>query len=98
MNSKFKMTFFLIIVMIIICYAISIGNCHGPPRERDREDINMGKKVSFITKTKLLPVHRPIFQHNTNLCRTANMWNILPAHIFPSSYNLASFKRSFKKH
>ncbi|CAH0397242.1 unnamed protein product [Chilo suppressalis] len=32
------------------------------------------------------------------LCRTIRKWNSLPAHVFPPSYNLGSFKRGVKKH
>ncbi|RVE40332.1 hypothetical protein evm_015018 [Chilo suppressalis] len=31
------------------------------------------------------------------LCRTIRKWNALPAHVFPPSYNLGSFKRGVKK-
>ncbi|RVE40408.1 hypothetical protein evm_014942, partial [Chilo suppressalis] len=31
------------------------------------------------------------------LCRTIRKWNSLPAHVFPPSYNLESFKRGVKK-
>ncbi|RVE54942.1 hypothetical protein evm_000309 [Chilo suppressalis] len=31
------------------------------------------------------------------LCRTIRKWNALPAHVFPSSYKLGSFKRGVKK-
>lgn len=35
---------------------------------------------------------------NSFLCRTIKMWNSLPAHVFPPSYNLGSFKRGVKRH
>ncbi|RVE48692.1 hypothetical protein evm_006658 [Chilo suppressalis] len=31
------------------------------------------------------------------LCRTIRKWNALPAHGYPPSYNLGSFKRGVKK-
>ncbi|RVE54134.1 hypothetical protein evm_001257 [Chilo suppressalis] len=31
------------------------------------------------------------------ICRTIRKWNALPAHVFPPSYNLGSFKRGVKK-
>ncbi|CAH0397335.1 unnamed protein product [Chilo suppressalis] len=31
------------------------------------------------------------------LCRTIRKWNVLPAHVFPPSCNLGSFKRGVKK-
>lgn len=35
---------------------------------------------------------------NSFLCRTVKLWNCLPSHVFPPSYNPGSFRRSVKKH
>ena len=37
-------------------------------------------------------------QTKSFICRTICLWNDLPACVFPSSYNMGSFKRGVKKH
>ncbi|XP_047994092.1 uncharacterized protein LOC125232452 isoform X3 [Leguminivora glycinivorella] len=34
----------IITVVVIFCYLLSLAASHGPPKERDQEDIAMGKK------------------------------------------------------
>ncbi|RVE45607.1 hypothetical protein evm_009720 [Chilo suppressalis] len=47
------------------------------------------ESLSEITRTKKFG--------DSYLCRTIRKWNALPAHVFPPSYNLGSFKRGVKK-
>ncbi len=44
------------------------------------------------------PLIRNQFHENSFFPRTTRLWNSLPAHCFPASYNLTSFKSNVNKH
>ncbi|RVE44225.1 hypothetical protein evm_011124 [Chilo suppressalis] len=82
-------------------YRLYHGECSGelfsliPPSPFLQRTTRAGLRCHRLT-VATIPTRTKKFG-DSFLCRTIRKWNALPAHVFPPSYNLGSFKRGVKK-